>query len=309
MAIIGVATVATARPVPAAPVLRPSAVSKAADAAVQEQEVQIPQRGGGSLAGRVTAPAGTGVHPLIVALPGGLTDTTALDWATSELAGAGYVVLAVDPARDTPAAHDTAARSAIDFAVSAGNPLLEQTDTTRIGVAGWSIGGRALTLTQTEDYERVDALVAWDNLASSENGDAGSPSCRADPAPVRQPRVPAMGQASETCPSASAEAKKTAYEHWRAAGVPAMQVVLAGCGHTCWGQAAPEATHAVANHYTLAWFDRWLKADPTATDRLLATEVDGRPLADVLSSRFASAAYLDALDCPDLRAGCAVGGR
>jgi dienelactone hydrolase len=271
--------------------------------AVAEQAVQVPQRGGGALAGVLLTPAGPGPYPLVVALPGGFVGPGAIAWATHELAAAGYVVLAVDPARDTPASHDVAARSGLDFALSDANPALGLVDADAVGVTGWSLGARSLTLTQAED-DRVDALVAWDNLAVSETGDAGSPACRNTPAPVRPARVPALGQASVSCPNAAAEAKKTGYEHWRAAGLPTMQVVLAGCSHGCWGANGPAAGRRVASHYTLAWFDRWLKHDPTATGRLLAAEVDGRPLADVLSARYTSAAHLDGVDCPDVRAGC-----
>jgi hypothetical protein len=143
----------------------------------------------------------------------------------------------------------------------------------------------------------VDALMAWDNLAVSESGDEGSPACGNQPAPLRTPRVPALGQASESCAGKPADAKKTAYAAWRARGVPAMQVVFAGATHFLWSAAAPEAEHALAHHYTLAWFDRWLRQDATATPRLLSR-------TGPLSTRFRSAAFLDGADCEDLRAGC-----
>jgi hypothetical protein len=57
-------------------------------------------------------------------------------------------------------------------------------------------------------------------------------------------------------------------------------------------------------YYSAAWFDRWLKGDRYATTRLLARTIDGRPLSDVLSARFRSAASYSGVDCGDLRAGC-----
>jgi hypothetical protein len=99
-----------------------------------------------------------------------------------------------------------------------------------VGVAGWSLGARALTRTQAED-ERVDAMVAWDNLAVSETGDAGSPACRNVPQPVRPPRVPALGLASESCFDKPADAKLTAFDHWREGGIPVMQLVFARATH------------------------------------------------------------------------------
>jgi hypothetical protein len=87
--------------------------------------------------------------------------------------------------------------------------------------------------------------------------------------------VPALGQASETCPELPGRAKLTAFERWRQAGVPAMQVVFAGATHFWWSAQASAAQHDVAHAYTRAWFDRWLKADSSATARLLGRTVPG----------------------------------
>jgi hypothetical protein len=178
-----------------------------------------------------------------------------------------------------------------------------------VGAAGWSLGARSLTKNQAED-PRIDAIVAWDNLATSEAGDAGSPSVcqtgRLLTGTQRSPRVPALGQASDQCATTQPrESKKTAYDVWRAASVPAMEVVFAGSSHFFWSSTSQSTTHELAHHYTLAWFDRWVKGDRAATARLLArTNVAGKVLADVLSTRFASAAFLDGHDCADLRDTC-----
>src|SRR5262249_6462942 len=123
---------------------------------------------------------------------------------------------------------------------------------------------------------------------------------------IRTPRAPAMGQASDTCQNGP-ESKKTAYEHWRESRMPSMEVVFAGWDHFAWATLAPVLQHQQAHYYTVAWFDRWLKNDPTATPRLLATQVGGVPLTALLSSQFHSAAYLDGYVCPDLRTRCAPG--
>lgn len=216
----------------------------------------------------------------------------------------GYVALVVRPASaGSTASYHVAAVSGVDFLQSDASPARAATDTGRVGVAGWSLGARSLTRTQAEDA-RVDALVAWDNLAVSESGDAGSPACTNVPGPLRAPRVPALGLASESCPERGAEAKKTAYEAWRAAGVPAAQLVFAGATHFAWSAQAPAAAHDLSHHYTRAWFHRWLKGDTAATARLLARTVEGRPLEAVLSATFASAATLDGRSCATLRQGC-----
>ena len=278
---------------------------------VRTSAVTLPERGSGRrLAAQLWAPEAsrqTAPCPILSLLPGGGAQIASVAWAAERLAASGYVVVVTLPASGgSTDAYHAAAVSGIDFLQSAANPYRASSDTGRVGVAGWSLGARALTRTQADD-PRVDALVAWDNLAVSETGDAGSAACQNVPGPVRAPRVPALGQASESCPEQPVGAKLTAFERWRQAGVPAMQVVFAGATHFWWSAQASAAQHEIAHAYTRAWFDRWLKADSSATARLLARTaagLPGRPTADVLSVRFRSAAALDGRVCADLRAGC-----
>jgi hypothetical protein len=277
---------------------------RAIDVVVRERGTQR------RLPGRLLAPDAsrqTQPCPTIAMLPGGGAGIASVAWAAERLSANGYVVLITLPASGASLdAYHVAAVSGIDFLASAENPYRRHSDPERVGVAGWSLGARALTRTQAED-SRVDALVAWDNLAISEFGDGGSPACRNEPRAIRIPRVPAMGQASESCRGSSAEAKLTAFEHWRRAGVPVMQVVFAGATHFWWSARATSAQFDLSHAYTLAWFDRWLKQDPTATDRLLASTVPGPArgsVQTVLSRRFRSAAALDGRTCVDLRTGC-----
>ncbi|CAA9319125.1 MAG: hypothetical protein AVDCRST_MAG11-1919 [uncultured Gemmatimonadaceae bacterium] len=279
--------------------------------AVRTQSLTLPERGTGRRlsaqiwapdAGRQTAPC-----PALSLLPGGGAGISSVAWAAERLAASGYVVVVTLPASaGSTEAYHAAAVSGIDFLQSSENPYRASADTGRVGAAGWSLGARALSRTQADD-RRVDALVAWDNLAVSEAGDAGSPACANEPTVLRAPRVPALGQASETCLDKPADAKLTAFERWRQAGVPAMTVVFAGASHFWWSAQASAAQHDLAHAYTRAWFDRWLKADTTATARLLGRTAPGlpsRPSSELLSARFRSAAAFDGRACPDLRAGC-----
>jgi dienelactone hydrolase len=300
---------AATEPPPTPPVV--SVACATAGGTVRTMTVGVPERGGTRIlsaqlwapeAARQTAPC-----PMLSVLPGGGAAIASVAWAAERLAANGYVVIVTLPSSGaSTSAYHIAAVSGIDFLQSAANPYRTAVDSSRVGVAGWSLGARALTRTQAEDT-RVDALVAWDNLAVSETGDAGSPACDNVPGPLRTPRVPALGQASETCLDRAADAKLTAFERWRAAGVPAMQVVFAGATHFLWSATAPDAQHEVAHAYTQAWFDRWLKEDATATPRLLGRTVPGlasRATTDALSARFRSAAALDGRACGDVRAGC-----
>jgi hypothetical protein len=199
----------------------------------------IPQRGGGSLGARIYAPNSGGArYPVVSLLPGGGAPIDSVFWAAEGLAARGYVVVVTQPSSGGSLnAYHLAAISGIDFLASASNPYAAISDTSCVGVAGWSLGARALARTQEEDA-RVDALVAWDNLAVYETGDPGSPNCvGALPSALRAPRVPAMGQASDYCgpPNETPEDKKFAYQHWRAYAQPTMQVVLAASDHFVWG--------------------------------------------------------------------------
>jgi hypothetical protein len=239
-------------------------------------------------------------------LPGGGADIVSVTWAAERLAASGYVVVVTLPSSGaSTSAYHVAVVSGIDYLQSPSNPYRLDTDTARVGVAGWSLGARSLTRTQEEDF-RVDALVAWDNLAVRESGDEGSPACTFTGVSTRTPRVPAMGQASETCPGSGTGAKLTAFQHWRRAGVPAMQVVFAGASHFWWGGPGTEAQRNLSHAYTRAWFDRWLKADTSMTSALLGGTVpfSTATVSSVLSSAFTSAAAFDGRSCEDLRGGC-----
>lgn len=278
---------------------------------VRTTAMSIPEQGTGrSLPAQLWAPDAsrqTAPCPILSLLPGGGAPITSVAWAAERLAASGYVVVVTLPSSGgSTNAYHVAAVSGLDFLESETNPYRASADTGRVGIAGWSLGARSLSRTQAEDA-RVDALVAWDNLAVSETGDAGSAACQNVPGTIRPPRVPALGQASETCPSKTGDAKLTAYEQWRSAGVPAMQVVFAGSTHYWWSAQAAAAQHDLVHAYTRAWFDRWLKGDTTATARLLGRAAPGLPsrlTAEVLSTRFRSAASFDGRVCADLRAGC-----
>jgi dienelactone hydrolase len=239
-------------------------------------------------------------------LPGGGAEISSVEWAAQRLAANGYVVIITKPqSGGSLNDYNTAAISGVDFLLSNANPYLSSTDTDAVGAAGWSLGGRILTRTQEEDA-RLSAIVVWDNLASSEAGDLGSPQCTNQPTVLRTPRVPALGQASDTCNDGrAAEAKKTGFNRWRQFGQPAMQVVFRGANHFWWSATASTTTqHDVANYYTQNWFDRWLKGDTSATGRLLSRLVNNTPLETLLSQNFTSGAFFDGYNCDEVRTVC-----
>jgi dienelactone hydrolase len=236
------------------------------------------------------------------------------------------------------------------FLVSDDNPWRDRVDASHIGVAGHSFGAHgALVAGQIDSRRLIDAVVAWDGFG---------------PLDGIEPRVPTMFQHSEArligphrpgrdpneLPQAAIEA---AFRHNE---VDTMLVTLANATHQEWnylpylgvtvgslalngdptaaeGAAASSLGERVALHYTLAWFDRWLKParKKSARRRLLARRFDrsadrvaigqgtydartqrnvpytiaGDRVHDRLSAMFTSRADFDGIACPDLRAGCA----
>ncbi|WP_273453530.1 alpha/beta hydrolase family protein [Nevskia ramosa] len=152
--------------------------------------------------------------------------------------------------------------------------------------------------------------------------------------PRWQPRVPTMGQSSEyglaplpfTAPP-EPESHKIGFKAWQLAGVPSYELSIRGSTHYEWSQIPTFPTTSwcpstaggrcnggfgrpMAEHYTLAWLDRWLKRSgetgyATADARLL----DDSSWRDRSSFYYRSARSFStrggvAKVCEDIRAGC-----
>jgi len=218
------------------------------------------------------------------------------------------LVNVIDFFRSSPVApypHNATCAGTYATAVTDFNPFHDRIDRDRLGIAGHSLGATGVSVVQSygaEGAERwpglldrqnpVKVVVAWDSLRT--------PSAASGSTPAVVPRVPAMGQTSEygiggtpfTQPP-DPEADKAAYSAWRAAGVPVYQLTIQGSTHFEWSLIptfpstswCPEVVdgHCVggwgrplAEHYSLAWFDRWLKKPGEAG----YDDADARLLAD-----------------------------
>jgi len=321
----------------------------------QSREFTFPSRAtGATLYGTIFAPRHVAAGerlPVVVIGPGSGPGVQAFyQWSARDLAGHGYVALTIDPQGvgrsetfgDPPCSagdpqaicpgvpfqqsgnYIDALQTGIDFALSARDPFRAAIDPGEVGIAGHSLAARAAGYLQGVD-RRVKAAVAWDNLASSLDGDAGTPSGGGSAGALiggelpgadkpNTPRVPALGEASDnvgtTRPTDNdPDIKKTGWAYWRKAGRPSMELVFAGAQHGDWAQSSLTTAKKAAEiqhfeYYTRAWFDRWLRHDRAATARLLARNVDGLGVASMLSTKFRSAAFLDGYDCGDLAKGC-----
>src|SRR4029079_10301929 len=135
---------------------------------------------------------------------------------------------------------------------------------------------------------RVDAIVAWDNLAPATG------KCR-DQIPNGLPAdgpvsptltTPALGINSEYFfnPSSMSappdpQSKAGAFKQLSGAGTDVMQIALRSSTHLEYTYVpyilpASRLGERVAYYYSLAWFDRYLRDDPAAFTRLTATKFD-----------------------------------
>jgi hypothetical protein len=149
------------------------------------------------------------------------------------------------------------------------------------------------------------------------------------------PRVPAMMHFSDygAAPIPYVQpppdqAYKRGFEHWRDAGVPSFAFTILGSSHYEWSLLplfpatswCPEVVDGecqggwglpMADYYTVAWFDRWLKQPGEAGyDDADARLLDDARFRDRLSYHFASARSFPGRDgrqrfCADMLGGCA----
>lgn len=253
------------------------------------------------------------------------------------------LVDAIDFFRSTPARpypHNLACADTYPTPTTAHNPYFAVQDADRLGLAGHSLGATGVAVVQSygapgaeawpgllDDSNPVDAVVAWDGLPTP------SPASEGRPAIV--PRVPAMGQTSEYgifggphSEPPDPESHKGGFTGWQLAGVPVYQFTIRGSTHFEWSNIptfpttswCPDAAAGncaggwglpMADHYSLAWLDRWLKrpGEPGFSD------ADARLLADSdwrerLSFYYRSARHFETragapARCEDLGAGCA----
>jgi pimeloyl-ACP methyl ester carboxylesterase len=272
-----------------------------------------------SYAGTIVRPADQAAYPgvrPVVLLQHGLGGNQCAQWWTAQdLAGHGYVAVvwsAPQGASPTAAFVNAvdAMRSARAFVRTPQNPYAPFSDTTRVALAGHSLGSIVASFVQQDDDPGVRAIVALDTLRRFLNGDPGGAVFECIPPPGVQitPRVPALGFAKDApCNArptyAPADLKLPGYFRWREASVPVVELVMAGYSHLDFATPGSEAKHRDLAYFIEAWLARWLLDDAAGEQRLFAEGVDGRPIEDLLSTRFLSGAYLPGrVDSADFRA-------
>jgi len=231
-------------------------------------------------------------------------------WAAQGLAEAGYMVMTYDvqgqgnsgtfPAREQCGPTGCSGVpfqqaynffqgtvDALNWFLSSANPARRELDATRLGLAGHSLGASAVS-TVAQCYPGIDAVVGWDNLAPpaqscGANGVKGYPT-GSPAAPTKT--VPGLGLSAEyffnPTPASTPpdpQAKLAGYQALADAGTDAMSATLRASTHLEWTYVpyilpASRLGERVSMYYTLAWFDRYVRGDKKAEERLTATAFD-----------------------------------
>src|SRR4051812_25448160 len=218
------------------------------------------------------------------------------------------------------------------------NPYWRLFDRRPVGLAGHSYGAAGVSYIGQWD-KRVDAIVAWDNLAPPAPGTndgsfpPGEAGCPAHPE-LRTPAAitkPALGMSADyflpPTPNVTEPdpgAKSTESHAYTAAGVDTGELIIRGGSHLDFSFISNPAFGATLRGadmiawYTTAWFDKYVKRDPAADRRLLTdrwrrdgTEASVDPTGDGNLFSFYHRSRLDftradgsKYTCEDLRTGC-----
>jgi hypothetical protein len=249
------------------------------------------------------------------------------------------------PSCTTGTSHAPKQRSRVAHGLDAAfDPYWQLIDRSEIGLAGHSYGAAGVSYIAQWD-PRVKAVVAWDNLGgpgpraapvpgtSGGSGVIGELDCPANPAARRTVLIskPGLGISADyglpPLPNVSLPdplGKSPISLDYSKAGVDTGELIIRGGSHLDFSFIPNQAFGAslrgpdLTDWYTTAWFDKYLKHDPSADARLLssrwrsdATEAVVDPDHDGNAFSFYYYSRLDihrarggVFDCENLRDGC-----
>jgi dienelactone hydrolase len=296
----------------------------------QDKRVAFIGNDGAQLRGHVFMPSGPppkGGWPGVVITDGSVQGYEQLYyWAAQDLVAHGYEVMTYDvqgqgdsdllPANCTPSATQLqsgsvcqgvpyqqnynfyqGAEDSLNWFDSPANPYYAQLDTSRIGIAGHSLGAAAVSEVGQCD-NRVKTIVAWDDLDAITSCSGGGETIPAKHTwnDGKLVHVPALALTNDylfnpqpmTSPP-DAQSKAAGYKQVSGAGYDSMQVTFRGATHLTYTYVpyvlpASELAERFASYYTVAWLDRYLKGDATGFGRLVATKFDKSADADSIGA-------------------------
>lgn len=238
-------------------------------------------------------------------------------WFAETMARAGYVVLTYDVSGQGRSEGFSTGNApedledALDFFFSDDMPFATRLDHARVGTAGHSMGAGAVQ-TVGSNGGRVKAISAQSDLHAGYKHDVPIQGQGADYESFILPPEPKYGIGP------GSREKLAGFDAVRARGVDVQEIVIESGTHLAWAHVSWAYTsvwsEAVAAHYSLAWFDRYLlgdvrrrdgEVDPageTGTARLTRDydAVGGHGL----SAKYTSAWALRGVACEDMTAGC-----
>jgi dienelactone hydrolase len=215
---------------------------------------------------------------------------------------------------------------------AAHNPFGDLVDPERIGIAGHSYGASGVSWIAQQDT-RVDGVVAWDAMcdpsAPDAEGDARcSPGGQGGQVALRVPSLNLTvdyltGRDRKSSPPDPME-KSQASLAFSEAGIDTGSIAIRGGTHFEFSYLPSTSFRAtlrgidLSAWYTLAWFDKYVKVDPTADRRLLSPrwrtdpgdlEIDPAGQGNLFSYHYRSRLDVRRSDgtrflCEDLRTGC-----
>jgi dienelactone hydrolase len=166
------------------------------------------------------------------------------------------------------------------------NPMHGLIDRGRIGLAGHSFGAAGVSFVGQKDW-RVSAIVAWDNLGRPSTSGGlpvrpcpSAPGTHAD-APITKPALGMSADYGLTPTPFTSDpdplAKSGASLAYSEAGVDTGELIIRGGTHYEFSfipnPGFPGTLRGIDQvaWYTTAWFDKYVKGDPTADQRLMTT--------------------------------------
>lgn len=179
------------------------------------------------------------------------------------------------------------AEDSLNWFDSPANPFYPSLNTNEIGIAGHSLGAAAVSEIGQCD-KRVRTIVAWDDLDAITGCSGGGESIPAADqwGDGKVIHVPALALTNDYLfnpqPMSSPpdpQSKAAGYDQVVKAGYDSMQVTFRGATHLTYTYVpyvlpASELAERFASYYTVAWFDEYLKGDPSGFERLTAKKFD-----------------------------------
>jgi hypothetical protein len=173
----------------------------------------------------------------------------------------------------------------LSWFLSKANPYRADLNASRVGIAGHSLGAAAVSQVGQCD-RRVKTIVAWDNLSKITDCSGVTVPKQHRWSDGRTIHVPALALTNDYAfnpqPRSAPpdpHAKDAGYKQIVAAGLDSQIVAFRNATHLTYTYIpyvlpANELGERMASHYTVAWFDRYLKGDGRAFARLTAKTFD-----------------------------------